>query len=157
MSATVRRCVGLVLTVTMSPWLSACHHQVRVAPARAVSMVGTRVKVYSPMPVLASAAKQGETRSQLADVVELEGVLVTVSPDSVRLRDASIIRADGVKAGGYREVVLPVTRDLTISQQRIEPVGTSVLVALGGLAVLTGAAFVFVLIKCGLDSNSGGC
>lgn len=157
MSATVRRCVGLVLTVTMSPWLSACHHQVRVAPARAASMVGTRVKIYSPMPVLASAAKLGETQSQLTDVVEMEGVLVTVSADSVRLRDASIIRADGVKSGGYREVVLPVTRDLIISQRRIEPVATSVLLTLGGLVVLTGAAFVFVLVKCGLDSNAGGC
>lgn len=157
MSATLRRVVAVVVTVTMSPWLTACHHQVRVSPARAASMVGTRVHVYSTIPILASAAKVGEPRSQLTDVVELEGVLVTVTADSIRARDASIIRADGVKSGSYREVVLPVTREMIIAQRRIEPVGTSVLVVLGGLAVLTGAAFVYMLVKCGLNSGSGGC
>lgn len=106
----------------------------------AATATGKKVRVRSSAPIATNVVRSDGSRAQLADVMGVEGVLVAVVRDSMRLNDVTLTHADGHHSRGYREAAVVVSGDLTASEDRVEPVRTTLFVSavvFVGLVLLT--------------------
>jgi hypothetical protein len=136
------------LIATLSPWITGCYHEVGVSVNAGTPMTGKQVRVKAGAVFSASVLAVDGSRSVLTDVTQMDGVLVSATADSVRLSDVTLWRVDRSQSRGYREAAVLVTRDVSASQIKLEPVRTTLFVT---AIVFVGLVIVAMIAMSGLD------
>ncbi len=131
----LRRTVGSLLTATLVPWTTGCHHRVQFSPT-SPPVTGKAAHVRSRAPATVNVILQDGTRAVIAQAIEADGVLARAGSDSVRLTNVVVKLTDKTQAR-YREAAFAVSSGVVIQAVRLDLVRTVLL--LGGVVIIVGA------------------